>query len=237
MRKTAAALGLVLILLGAARPALGQSSIVSQIAGDKAASDRLNFGLKFGLSCSQLRGLGYGDRIGGFNFGLTATVKLAERVFLSPEITLFSRKGATEIPFVTTGDPALDPYFADPTRSAIVLDYLEIPVRVMYRLGRFELGAGPFVGFLSSASERFRAELGTGEELLHTRDVTGDYRKLNYGLVLEAAWIITTPRGGEGLVLHVRYQGGLADVIRDPAVAGPVRTSGLQVFLSFPFIR
>jgi len=237
MKKAAPAIALVLALLAGSGPVLAQSSIVSQIAGDKAASDRLCFGLKFGLSCSQLRGLGYGDRLGGFDLGLAATVKLAEKLYLSPEVTLFSRKGATEIPFVTTGDPALDPYFADPTRSAIVLDSLEIPVRVMYRLGRFELGAGPFVGFLSSASERFRAELGTGGELLHARDVTEDYRKLNYGLVLEAAWIITTPRGGEGLVLHIRYQGGLADIVKDPAVAGSVRTAGLQVFFSFPFIR
>ncbi len=237
MKRGAFALALTLALLAGSGPVLAQSSIVSQIAGDKAASDRLYFGLKFGMSCSQLKGLGYGDRLGAFDFGLAATVKLGERLFLSPEVTLFSRKGATEIPFVTTGDPALDPYFADPTKSAIVLGSLEIPVRVMYRLGRFELGAGPFVGFLDSASERFRAELGTGEDLLHVRDVTEDYRKLNYGLVLEAAWIITMPRGGEGLVLHIRYQGGLADIIKDPAVAGSVRTSGLQVFLSFPFIR
>ena len=237
MKRGAFAFALALALLAKSGPVLAQSSIVSQIAGDKAASDKLNFGLKFGVSCSQLKGLGYGDRLGAFDFGLTATIKLGRKLFLSPELTLFSRKGATEIPFVTTGDPALDPYFADPTKSAIVLDSLEIPVRVMYRLGRFELGAGPFVGFLDSASERFRTELGTGEELLHARDVTEAYRTFNYGLVFEAAWIITMPRGGEGLVLHIRYQGGLADIIKDPAVAGSVRTSGLQIFLSFPFIR
>jgi Outer membrane protein beta-barrel domain len=237
MRKTAAALGLVLILSTAVAPAFAQSSIVSQIAGDKAATDELYFSLKFGLSCSQLRGLGYGDRLGGFDLGLFATIRLADKLRLAPEITVFSRKGATEIPFVTTGDPALDPYFAEPTKSAIVLNYVDIPVRVLYRLGRFDLGAGPFVGFLASASERFRAELATGEELLHTRDVTADYGKINYGFVLEAAWTITKPRRGAGLVFHIRYQGGLADVIKDPAAAGSVRTSGLQIFLSFPFIR
>jgi hypothetical protein len=237
MKIAAAALGLLLVLGISAAPVRAQSSIVGQIAGDKAASDRLYFGLKFGVSCSQLKGLGYGDRLGGFNLGLMATVRLTDKIFLSPEITLFSRKGATEIPFVLTGDPALDPYFADPVKSALVLDYLEIPVRVMYRLGRFELGAGPFVGFLQKAGERFRAELGTGEELLHVRDVTAEYRNLNYGFVLEAAWIITKPRGGEGLVFHIRYQGGLADIVKDPAAPGSVRTSGLQVFLSFPFIR
>jgi hypothetical protein len=237
MRNAAGVLALWLALCAAPGPARAQSSIVGQIAGDKAASDKLNFGLRFGFDCSQLRGLGYGDRLGGFSLGITARVKLGRKLFLAPELSLFSRKGATEVPFVTTGDPALDPYFADPTKSAIVLDYLEVPVRLMYRLGRFELGGGLFVGSLSSASERFRAELGTGEELLHVRDVASDYRSVNYGFVLEAAWIITTPRRGEGLVFHVRYQGGLADIVKDPAAPGPVRTAGLQIFLSFPFIR
>ena len=240
MKKAAAGLAIVLTLLAASGQVLAQSSIVSQIAGDKAASDRLYFGLKFGVSCSQLRGLGYGDRLGGFNLGLTATVRLASKLSLSPEITLFSRKGATEIPFAGTGDPALDPFFADLTKSALVLDYIEVPVRLLYRLGRFEVGGGPFVGFLQTASQRFLAD-GPGGELKHTRDITAEFRDLNYGFVLEAAWIITKPRGGEGLVFHIRYQGGLADIVRPTFLQvggyGSLRTSGLQVFLSFPFIR
>ncbi|HSA96809.1 MAG TPA: outer membrane beta-barrel protein [Acidobacteriota bacterium] len=236
MRKTAAALGLVLVLFTAAAPALAQSSIVSQIAGGKAATDKLYFGLKFGFACSQLRGLGYGDRLGGFDVGLFAMIRLADKLYLAPEITPFSRKGATEIPFVATGDPALDPYFADLKRSALILDYVDIPVRLLYRLGRFDLGAGPFVGSLSSASRRFVADA-PGGELKHTQDVAAEFRDVNYGFVLEAAWTITKPRRGQGLVFHIRYQGGLADVFRDPAAAGSVRTSGLQIFLSFPFIR
>ncbi len=237
MNKAARALGLGLALLGASAGVWAQSSLVSQIAGDKAATDRLSFGLKLGLSCGLLSGVETGDRIGGFNFGLGATVRLSDRLALAPEITFFSRRGLTDIPFVTTGDPALDPYFAEPEKSALVLDYLEVPVLAVYRLGRFRVGAGAFVGSLSSASERFLAELETGAEIKHSRDVAASYRKLNYGLVVEGAWIITKPRRGEGLVFHVRYMGGLADVVKDPAAAGPVRTTGLQIFLTFPFIR
>jgi len=237
MKKAAAAFGLLLVLGIWAGPVRAQSSIVGQIAGDKAASDKLHFGLKFGLSCGLLNGVEAGDRLGGLNLGLVAMIKLGERLFLSPELTVISRRGITEIPFVTTGDPALDPYFADPAKSALVLDYIDVPVVLVYRLGRFHVGAGPFVGFLSAASERFLAELETGEELKHTRDVTADYGKVNYGLVLEAAWTITKPRRGEGLVFHMRYLGGLADIVKDPAAAGSVRTSGLQIFLTFPFIR
>ena len=246
MKKAAAAFGLLVILGIWAGPARGQSSIVGQIAGDKAATDKLHFGLSFGLSCSRLRGTDVGDRLGGFSLGLGAVVKLTDRLALAPEVVFFARKGLTEIPFLGTGDPALDPYFADPAKSALVLDYLDVPVVLRYRLGRFHFGGGAFVGFLSKATERYRAELETGEELKHTREVTSVFRKADYGIVLEAAWTITKPRGGEGLVLHVRYLGGLAEIFR-PApgvfldVLGPeprpLRTSGLQIFLSFPFIR
>lgn len=242
MKKAASALVLVLAVLAASGRVLAQSSIVGQIAGPQAASDKLNFGLKFGLSCSQLRGLGYGDRLGGFHFGILANIRLSEKLSLSPELTLFSRKGATEIPFITTGDPSLDPYFADPTRSALVLDYIEIPVRVMYRLGRFALGGGPFAGFLQSASERFRAETGTGEELLHSRDVTYLYKKADLGLVFEAAWTVAKPRRGMGLIVHFRYQAGFIDVrgntvLVDPAAYPRGRNSVIQIYLSFPFVH
>jgi hypothetical protein len=246
MKIAAAALGLLLVLGISAAPARAQSSVVGQIAGDKAASDKLHFGLSFGLSCSRLRGAEIGDRLGGFSLGLGAVVRLTGRLALAPEIVFLARKGLTEIPFVSTGDPALDPYFADPARSALVIDYLDVPVVLRWRLGRFHVGGGAFVGLLSKATERYLAEPVTGEELKHTREVTSVFRKADYGFVLEAAWTITKPRRGEGLVFHVRYLGGLADILRPASGVfldilgpepGPLRTSGLQVFLSFPFIR
>jgi hypothetical protein len=226
----ALAIGLAPVIVGA------QSSIVSQIAGDKAATEKLYFSLKFGLNATTLKGMD-AEKLGGFNVGIAATIRLSDRLSLVPEFAPVSRRGVTAIPFITTGDSALDPYFADPKRSALVLDYTDVPIVVQYRLGRFHLGAGAFASFLVSASERFRAELETGEELLHTRDVTAEFRNLDYGLVFEGSWTITKPRRGTGLVFHVRVQKGLADVLVDPAASGAVRSSILQIFLSFPFIR
>ena len=235
MNRYAVAFSLFLMTFGLAR---AQSSLVSQIAGDKAATEKLHFSLKFGLSCSTLTGVkSEMERLGGINVGLAATIRLSDRLALVPEVTPASRKGITNIPFVTTGDPELDPYFEEPAKSALVLDYVDIAVLVKYRPGRFNLGAGPFFGFLTSATERFRAELGTGEDLRHTQDVVEQYESLNFGLVFEASYVVTKPRRGEGLVFHIRYQAGLADILKDPSASSPVQTSGLQVFVSFPFIR
>jgi len=243
MKRTLAALALVIAMVPAtARP---QSSIVSQIAGDKVASESLCFSLSFGLNIAYLNGSGVDGRTGGFNTGLSATIRLTDRLSVSPGVTLFSRKGISDIPFFTTGDDALDPYFADPDRAELALGYVDIPVVVKYRLGRFHLGAGPFVGLLGSATERFRAVLETGETLRFTRDVKWAYKSLDGGLVFEGSWTIAKPRRGMGLVFHFRYQAGLTNVRREYSgpldvivmPPGPVRNSVFQVFVSFPFVR
>jgi hypothetical protein len=236
MRSAAALLSMVLLSLG---PARAQSSLVSQIAGEKAATEKLYFSLKFGLNCGTLKGVGEEmERLGGANIGLFATIRLSDKFSLVPGVDLVSRKGITNIPFLTTGDPELDPYFDPPDKSALVLNYIDIPVLLKYRLGgRVSLAAGPFAGFLMSATERFLAESESGEELSYKRDVAAEHRSLDYGLVFEASIVVTKPRRGEGLVFHVRYQAGLADVLKDPAASGPIRTSVVQIFVSFPFIH
>lgn len=216
-----------------------QSSLVSQIVGDKAATEKLYFSLKFGLSCGTLMGVEEErERLGGANFGLFATIRLSDKLSLVPEVDPVSRKGITNIPFVSSGDPELDPYFEPPDKSALTLDYIDIPVLLKYRLGgRVNLAAGPFVGFLMSATESFRSESETGEELSFKQDVTGEYRNTDYGLVFEASVVVTKPRRGEGLVFHVRYQAGLADLLENPAASGAVKSSVVQIFVSFPFLH
>lgn len=237
MKKTAAALAMFLLVVsGSAR---AQSSLVSQIVGDKAATEKLYFSLKLGVSCGTLRGVASDlERLGGLNMGLFATIRLTDKLSLVPEVAPVSRKGVTNIPFTSTGDPELDLFFDPPDKSALALHYVDIPVLLKYRLGgRVNVSAGPFVGFLISAAERFRTESETGEVLSFKRDVTDGYRSRDYGFVVEASIVVTKPRRGEGLVFHVRYQGGLADILKDPAAGPAVRTSVLQVFVSFPFIH
>ena len=235
MKKTIAALALVLGLFPA--PAVSQSSIISQIAGDKVATEKLYFSLKFGLNVADLAGTADTGRTGGFNVGISATIRLTDRLSLVPEITPFSRKGVSNIPFGTSGDPALDASFADPAAAELALEYIDIPVLVNYRLGRIHLGAGPFVSLLGDATEKFRADLATGEALRFTREVTDRYKKTDCGLVLEASWTITRPRRGMGLVFHFRYQQGLTGVLRTASPSGPARNSVFQAYLSFPFVH
>lgn len=234
MKRAPVLLALALIVF--ARPALAQSSLVAQIAGDRAATDRFHFSLKLGLNFSYLAGTVGTGRTGGFNIGLAATIRLSDRLTLVPEIGPFTPKGVSGIPFGTTGDPALDAAFADPAASELALTYIDFPVLVKYRWRRFEVGGGPFVAVLSKARERFRADLSSGETLRFARDVSDGYRSTDFGLAVEASWTVTKPRRGMGLIFHIRYQAGLLDVLKTASPSGPVRNSVIQAAVSFPFV-
>jgi hypothetical protein len=230
------AIAVLALLVGTAPvPAMSQSSIVSQIAGDAAATEKFHFSLKFGLNVSYLTGAAEIEHSGGFDVGIMATIGLTDRLSITPELAPLSRKGVAAIPFDTTGDPALDAAFENPDASALVLSYVDLPVLVKYRLGRFHIGAGPYLGFLTSATERFRVENGEGEILRYRREATANYEKTDYGIAFEASWTITKPRRGQGLIFHFRYQAGFADVLEGPG--GPLRNSVFQAYVSFPFVR
>ncbi len=234
MKKSALALSLFLSIAGAAG---AQSSLVSQIAGDKAATEKLYFSLKLGMSCGTLKGTEDTERLGGPNVGLFATIRLSDKLSLVPEVDPVSRKGVTSIPFLTTGDPALDVFFLDEPKTALIVHYVDIPVQLKYRLGgRLAFGAGSFVGLRTTATERYKGTVIDDDDLVFRRDVTPEFAALDYGLVFEASVVVTKPRRGEGLVAHVRYQAGMADIVRSTASAA-VRTSVIQFFLSFPFIH
>ncbi len=110
------------------------------------------------------------------------------------------------------------------------------------------MGAGPYLGLLSSAVERFQAELQLESDPRATepsfkREVTDRYKTTDFGLVVEASGTITKPRRGMGLVFHIRYQGGLTNVLREylgPLAVlppGPYRNSVIQAYVSFPFVH
>ena len=238
MKRTIAALALVIGMFPA--PAVAQSSIISQIAGDKVATEKLYFSLKFGLNVAYLTGTTDTGRTGGFNVGISATIRLTDRLSLVPEITPFSRKGVSKIPFGTTGDPALDASFADPAASELALEYIDIPVLVNYRLGRIHLGAGPFVSFLGDATERFpgRPRDGRGAAF-HAR---GHGQVQEDGLRPCPRSVLDDHQAAAGDGPRLPFPLPAGPDRRPPgtgplAVPGPVRNSVIQAYLSFPFVH
>ena len=124
-------------------------------------------GVLFGLSVPNLSGgtneitQGYVSRLAP-HVGITLEQTLSERFSIQPEI-IFDGQGGQRNglqPITSTSLPPLPSggyYYAD-FKNASVLNYLEVPVLLRYKLGgsqmRFHVNAGPYIGYLLSATQK-----------------------------------------------------------------------------------
>src|SRR3970282_1702141 len=112
-------------------------------------AQKAQFGIKGGLNSSNFsgdtEGVDFKSRV-GFNVGAFAAIKLSEKITLQPEI-LFSTQGA-KAENVTADVNGVN-YTAD---IEFNLSYINVPVMFKYYVAdKFNLEAGPQIGFLTSA--------------------------------------------------------------------------------------
>ncbi len=96
------------------------------------------------------------------HFGVTLERDLSERLSIQPEI-IFDQQGGQRNglqPITSTSLPPLPSggyYYAD-FKNASILNYLEVPVLLYYKFGgrqlQFQVNAGPYVGYLTSATQK-----------------------------------------------------------------------------------
>lgn len=228
---------LVILVLFSVSMAHSQAALLVLLFGDKVASENLYFSLKLGGNFANLSGI-EGTKMGvGFNFGLLVNIKLSEKFSLVPEFSPVSRKGVKDIPLLPTGDPNLDALLQNSSKTVRTLNYLDIPVVAKYNVDdRISIGAGPYLGILTDATDLYTSEVFDKEDLNFEDNIKSDLRSLDYGFVFEISYSVSNARGGKGLVVHARYQLGLADILRDNT-GKAIKNSVFQVFVSFPFIK
>jgi hypothetical protein len=124
-------------------------------------------GVLAGLSVPNLSGgsneitQGYVSRLAP-HFGITIEHDLSEHFSIQPEI-IFDGQGGQRNglqPITSTSLPPLPSggyYYAD-FKNASILNYVEVPVLLRYNFGgkqiRFQVNAGPYFGFLMSATQK-----------------------------------------------------------------------------------
>jgi len=228
-------LGLAMMAAGAT-PAHGQAAILVLLFGEKVASENFYFSLKLGANVANVSGIDDTSATVGINFGLLATIKLSETWDLVPEFAPLSNKGASNVPFLPSGNDELDGLIAPPDEATMDLNYIDIPVIAKYRIAdKFQLGTGPQFGFLISSSNKYERELGEDDELIYEQASQLEWNTFDFGWAAEATYNLWDARDGKGLFIHARYTLGLTDIIKDnPGDA--VKNSAFQFFVSFPFI-
>ncbi len=156
----------------------------------------------------------------GFNVGLYHRVDVSDNFAIQPEF-LFSQKGS-EIQY--------NGFLGGSGRYRFNLNYLEVPVLAVGKIGNFNIHAGPYLGFLLSANVKDVDDNGT------VRDVESldrnNFNTLDTGLAVGFGFDF--PDG----IMGVRYNYGFMAIGED-GIAGNAtknsKNSALQVYLGFDF--
>ncbi|MFA6128490.1 MAG: porin family protein [Bacteroidales bacterium] len=165
------------------------------------------------------------------NLGLTGSFKIIDGLQLMTELG-YQRKGNkyTNQVWDSKGVVIDDSTYLVKTN----LDYVNIPLYLKFNLGRtskFYVQLGGYYGYLVHANFT-GLRLG---EMVKKEPIRDGLRPHDFGII--AGGGIETPiRPGFGVILDIKYQYGLQNILRDPLVIGdskPLKNKGLSLSMGF----
>jgi opacity protein-like surface antigen len=167
-------------------------------------AQKAQFGIKGGLNSSNFsgdtEGIDFKSRI-GFNLGAFAAIKLSEKITLQPEI-LYSTQGAKAVNVSALYDDII--YTGDVKFN---LSYINVPVMIKYYVAdKFNLEAGPQIGFLTSAKTSTKLD---GSSQSVDEDVKDSFESVDFGLNFGAGYDFT-----KNFSAGIRYNLGLANIAK-----------------------
>jgi len=182
--------------------------LIGYLFGDKLAGPNFNMGFEIGVNFATLDGMGDADRARKTVFGLFADWRFSEHFHLGTAVLPFAGRGAKGLPPIPTGDPDIDAQTEGGTMSRS-MSYVEIPVILKWSPKRqtgFRIGAGPSLGIITGAHDRYEATTAAGKPYVLEQDVEGQLTSLDAGLSAEVEWRFPI------LSIAARYIHGLTDI-------------------------
>jgi len=210
-----AAIGALLSALMAA-PAHAQV-LIGMLLGGSLASETFNIGFEIGMNLSTVEGLDGASRARGTLVGLFASWRFSEHYHLYTGIMPLSSKGAKDADPIPLNDPTLDPIIAT-GKMERDLGYFDIPIILQLaqrRDGGFRVGAGPQIGILLSAKDRYAGVTPQGTGVTIENDIESATQRFDAGVAFDAEYRFT----GVPLAIGVRYYYGLTDTMKDSGSA------------------
>jgi hypothetical protein len=230
MRPTRAApilAGLAVLLLGA--PARAQV-LIGYLFGEKLSTPTFNLGFEVGANFTNLDGFAGADRMNRPVFGLFGDWRFSENFHFGGAVLPIAGRGAQDLAPAPTGDPDFDRQIAGRTMRRS-LDYVEIPLLLKWAPRREEgvrVGAGPSIGIVTGATDRYDAVTPAGMHYVLERDIGGQVPTLDMGLSLEVEWRFPL------LSIAARYTQGLTDMRQEgtsDAIYSRVLTGTGRIYL------
>jgi hypothetical protein len=216
-------------------PAQGQALLVL-LFGDKFASEHVQGGIKFDVVSSTLSGLSGAARLRSWDLGGFLEVKLSDRVSLQPEFTFKSPAGARDLPFAPTGVPDVDSAFAGATNVSIArtLGYVTIPIMVKVKAGRFSFGAGPQLGYVVRAEDRYTGTVSREDDLKYTVGLWSRVNRWDAGLSALAEFALAPKLGLHSMRIRAIWYHGFGDALSDAPGANDTIALGFGLPIGGP---
>jgi outer membrane protein with beta-barrel domain len=228
LRRAGAIVTLCVVLLSA--PAQGQV-LIGMLFGGALASETFNIGFEIGMNLSDVDGLNGASLSRGTLLGLYGSWRFSEHYHLYTAILPLSAKGAKDADPIALNDPTLDPLVATGKMSR-ELGYFDIPVIVQFaqrRADGFRIGAGPQVGILLSAKDRYEGLTPQGTGVTIENDIEGSTQRFDAGVAFDTEYRFANIP----LAIGVRYYYGLTDTMKGsgPAVYNRVLSGSGRIAL------
>lgn len=160
-----------------------------------------------------------------YNFGIQYKKSLSEKFYLLPELE-YTVKGANVYMSYPIGETG-------PMKNTNKLNYLQLTLPVMGAFALddegtydFEIGLGPYAGYLLSAKQKVEEFDGSTSESKFSSDAL---KRMDYGLQFSTGF-----RMSKQLGLHFKYDLGLANI--EPESGNPaIKTRNFSINLSWIF--
>lgn len=168
----------------------------------------IKYGAKAGLNISNFSGdVEDAKSLIGLQFGGFAEISISEKFAIQPEL-LFSMQGAK------SEYSESEPGYSYSEEYTSKLNYLNIPVLAKYYVAdKFALLAGPQLGILMSAKEKYEASetfMGETDSFSGTEDVKDFYKTIALSFNIGASYSVT-----DNIFIDARYNLGLSSIAKD----------------------
>ena len=206
LRSAAAAAALSLL----AAPLHGQV-LIGYIFSELLTTPTFNVGFEIGMNFAKLDGLEGAERTNKAVFGIFTDWRFSEHFHFGSGILPIAARGADGMVPVPTGDPAIDGQTANGTMNRN-MGMVEIPLVLKWapkRESGFRIGAGPSIGIITSANDRYEATTTAGTPYVLERDIDSQLPGVDVGMSFDVEWRFPM------FSVAGRYTHGLTDISGD----------------------
>ena len=182
----------------------------------------VNFGAKLGLNIANLLGnnsVDWNSKV-GFQIGIFTEIKVSDKFALQPELMISSQGAKSKYSDIYRKE-----------ESTFNLSYLNIPIIAKYYVfDEFNLYAGPQIGLLLSAKNKYNYSYEGSTKNSGTEDLKGDLKSLDFGFNFGAGFSIT-----ENISADLRYHLGLLNINKHSESDSGIQNKVFSIAVGYKF--